>query len=283
MRVKYFCSWWGLDHLGIEKMLQQIKAARFDGVEIGIPNGQEQREQLRKLLDRFELDVIAHQYQAQGDFDDYRNSFRDSLLNAASFRPLFINSHSGRDFWTFNQNQEVCDIASEVETKTGIKILHETHRKHFLFSTLAAKQFFRERPELKITADFSHWTCVSETMLEDQEETIRMAIERAEHIHARVGFEEGPQVPDPRAPEWDGHLKAFVSWWQQIVDRFNSEGRDQLTITPEFGPAPYTWALPFSRKPVSDFFELNCWTKKYLQDQLTLTCPPSKLHPPVQL
>ena len=37
MEIKYFCSWWGLDHLGLEPMLEKIKSAGFDGVEIGVP------------------------------------------------------------------------------------------------------------------------------------------------------------------------------------------------------------------------------------------------------
>ncbi len=29
-----------------------------------------------------------------------------------------------------------------------------------------------------------------------------MVIESTVHVHARVGYEQGPQVPDPRLPEW---------------------------------------------------------------------------------
>jgi hypothetical protein len=47
-------------------------------------------------------------------------------------------------------------------------------------------------------------------MLDDQNETINLALSRTGHIHARIGHPEGPQVNDPRAPEWknivDTHL-----------------------------------------------------------------------------
>jgi sugar phosphate isomerase/epimerase len=268
MIIKYFCASWGLDHLGIVPMLEKIKAAGFDGVEMGIPAADHDQKLLRETLSNLHLELIAHQYQAVGGFEEYISSFRASLLTAARICPLFINSHSGRDYWTFEQNQRVCETGFEVEAQTGVRIFHETHRKHFLFSTLTAGQFFDRYPELKITADLSHWTCVSESMLADQPEILARAIGRAEHIHARVGHEQGPQIPDPRAPEWETHVKTFTSWWQRIADTFRKNGREYLTITPEFGPIPYTWMLPFSQQPVSDFFELNSVMKKMLQERL---------------
>lgn len=271
MEIKYFCSWWGIDHLGIEPMIKKIKDAGFNGIEIGIPYKSSAKSKLREILNKYNLEAIAHQYQANGNFDEYCLSFKESLVSAAEFHPLFINSHSGRDFWTLKENAKLIRIAMEVEKNTGTKIIHETHRKHLLFSTFTAKQYFDLIPELKINADFSHWTCVSESLLENQNEIIEEAIKRTEHIHARVGYEEGPQISDPRAPEWKLHLEVFTAWWQKIVDKFIDEGREYLTITPEFGPPPYTWTIPYSNKPVNDFFEINCWMKDYLKEKLVLS------------
>lgn len=268
MDIKYFCSWWGLDHLGLEPMLLKIKEAGFDGIEIGIPAKEEDKYLLKSLLQKYNLEVIAHQYQAKGNFEEYKTSLVTSLNNAVSFNPLFVNSHTGRDYWSIEQNSELVNIGDELEKEFKIPVIHETHRKHFLFSTLTANQYLNILPNLKITADFSHWTCVSETMLEDQEEILQLGIERAKHIHARVGFEEGPQISDPRAQEWKSHLEIFTNWWQRIVDRFKQEQKEYLTITPEFGPVPYTWTIPHTNKPVADFFEINCWMKEYLKKEL---------------
>jgi site-specific recombinase XerD len=38
---------------------------------------------------------------------------------------------------------------------------------------------------------------VAERMLHTETEIIRQCADRCIHIHARVGYEEGPQVPDP--------------------------------------------------------------------------------------
>lgn len=268
MEIKYFCSWWGLDHLGLESMLNKIKSAGFDGIEIGVPTDPKEQDNLRALLDEMELEIIAHQYQAKGNFTEYKKTFYAALENAAKFKPILINSHTGRDYWAIQQNSQLIKIGETIEEQYNVPIVHETHRKHFLFSTFNAKHYFDFHPELKINADFSHWTCVSESMLEDQNEILQEGISRAEHIHARVGFEEGPQIPDPRAPEWSNHLVSFTSWWQKIVNNFTAQKREYLTITPEFGPVPYTWTLPYTNEPLSDFFEINCWMKEYLKQEL---------------
>ena len=47
--------------------------------------------------------------------------------------------------------------------------------------------------------DFSHWVCVCERLIEDQIDIVRQCAERCLHVHARVGYEEGPRSPN-RAP-----------------------------------------------------------------------------------
>ncbi len=268
MKLLFFCSNWGLEHLGLETMLKKIRDAGFDGVEMGVPLHAKGQQQLNDLLHKYNLYLIAHQYQAAGDFEIYYQSFRRVLKTATGFAPLFVSSKTGRSYWSFEQNSRLIDLASEIESLSGIEIFHETHRKHFLCSAKSSMEYFSHFPGLCITADLSHWVCASESLLQDQPETIEKTIERTEHIHARIGYEEGPQVPDPRAPEWGMYLDTFVKWWQKIVDRHKAEERDYLTITPEAGPSPYTWNLPFTREPVSDFFEINRWMKDYLKKHL---------------
>jgi len=217
---------------------------------------------------KYNLKIIAHQFQAAGDFETYYQSYRKVLNISTGFAPLFVTSKTGRSCWSFEQNSRLIDLASEIESLSGIEIYHETHRKHFLSSAETSVKYLNHFPGLRITADLSHWVCASETLLEHQPEIVEKTIEHTEHIHARVGYEEGPQVPDPRAPEWGMHLDTFLQWWQKVVDRFKTEGRGYLTITPEAGPSPYTWNLPFTREPVSDFFEINCWMKDYLKKHL---------------
>lgn len=107
---------------------------------------------------------------------------------------------------------------------------------------------------------------VHESDLTDQAKTVDLALQRSRHIHARVGFEEGPQVNDPRVSEWADHVDRHVALWQRIVDHCRVAGVAALAITPEFGPAPYAPSLPYSRSPVVDVWEANV----YMRDMLRL-------------
>ena len=253
-------------------MLEKIKCSGYDGVEIGIPAEPSKRYELKSLVEHSDLEVIAHQYQASGlAFNDYLESFESWIDTAASFRPLLVNSHTGRDYWTVEQNLQLVDIGQRVEDRYGIPILHETHRGRFLYSAPAAREYFRRNTNLKITADLSHWVCAAESLLVGQEAALEEAIRRAGHIHARVGFAQGPQVPDPFSLHWKEELKAFSSWWLRIAERFRREGRRYLTITPEWGPPPYCWISPETGVPLSDFFDMNLRMKGYLEKRLDRT------------
>lgn len=265
MKIKYFCSWWGLDGLGVRPLLEKVKGAAYDGVEIGIPSDARRRRKLKALLNEYQLDVIAHQYQARGEaFEDYSRSFERWIDIAASFEPLLVNSHTGRDCWTREQNLRLVEISERIEQRYGIPVLHESHRRHFLYSAPAALEYFQQAPNLKITADLAHWVCVAESLLVGHETALEEAIRRAGHIHARVGFAEGPQVPDPFSPRWSRELEVFGGWWLRIAQRFQLEGHQYLTVTPEYGPPPYGWILLQSGAPLHDFFAMNLRMRDYL-------------------
>jgi hypothetical protein len=265
MRIKYFCSWWGLEGLGRRPMLERVKGAGYDGIEIGIPGDEVPRHELRCLLDEYGLDVIAHQYQAAGEtFDEYVRSFEQSIDIAASFEPLLVNSHTGRDYWTREQNLRLVEMAQDAGERHAIPVLHESHRRHFLYSAPAAMEYFRQAPNLMITADLAHWVCVAESLLVGHEATLEEAIRRSGHIHARVGYAEGPQVPDPFLPIWSRELTAFTEWWLRIAQRFRSEEKECLTVTLEYGPPPYGWVSLPSGAPLRDSFQVNLQMKGYL-------------------
>jgi len=104
---------------------------------------------------------------------------------------------------------------------------------------------------------------VHESLLADQQETLSQALNRVDHIHARIGHPEGPQVNDPRAPEWNDAVQAHFAWWDTVVTRKKNEGK-LMTFLTEFGPVDYMPALPFTRQPVADQWEIN----KHMLDTL---------------
>ncbi len=69
----------------------------------------------------------------------------------------------------------------------------------------------------------------------------------------------GPQVPDPRAPEWLGHVEAHERYWRTIWRAQKAAGVASPTLTPEHGPFPYQHVLPHTMVPTADIFDINTW------------------------
>jgi hypothetical protein len=114
-------------------------------------------------------------------------------------------------------------------------------------------------PDLKLCCDFSHWVCVSESLLEEHTDLIRRSAERCHHLHARVGHEQGPQVSDPSAAEYARHLAAHEAWWDMVWAAQRRRGDDLSTLVPEFGPPPYAPTLPGTEIPLRNVTEVCDW------------------------
>ena len=122
-------------------------------------------------------------------------------------------------------------------------------------------------PAMKMTADLSHWVNVSESFLEEYPQEMERVIAHSAHIHARVGFLEGLQIPDPRAPEWSVAVEHHLGWWDRIIEVQRLEGQSLITISPEFGPYPYMPILPFKKTPIANQWEINLFMKNTLKER----------------
>lgn len=268
MTVKFFCPYWGCEHLTYQQFLHKIKEAGYDGTEIILPYDQKSKQQIQEEANQLGLEIIGlWGGPIAGDFNTHLETYEAHLRNACSVIPKFVNVQTGKDHYTFDQNKRFIDLASQIGEEFGVKIVHETHRGMFSFAAHVTKDYLNKIPDLRLTADFSHWCCVAESMLEDQTESIDLAISRTDHIHARVGFEEGPQIPDPRTPEWQETLNIHLSWWDQIIETASKKGLKEFTISPEFGPFPYMTQMPFTAQPITSQWDVNLYMKDLLNER----------------
>lgn len=264
--LKLLATNWGFEG-SLDSYCAKVKTAGYDGIEIWWPMEKPDQDELFSVLKKYGLEVGFLCGAGQDKYQEHLAYFKQMTQGAATNtvqKPLYLNCHSGRDYFTFEENKAFIDHTTQLTQKTGVPIYHETHRSRILFAAPVARQYMQQIPELRLTFDVSHWCNVSESLLHDQPETLALAIERAGHIHARIGHPEGPQVNDPRAPEWDAAVKAHLGWWDQIVKR-KKEAGERLTILTEFGPADYMPSMPYTRQPLADQWGINVYMMELLR------------------
>jgi sugar phosphate isomerase/epimerase len=268
LQLKILATNWGFEGT-IKEYITKVKSEGYDGIEIWWPMEEKEVVELADLLHANNLEAGFLCGAQDVNYPEHFNFFKKMVTAAVTnklIKPLYINCHSGRDYFTAEQNSTFIDFTTQLAKSSGIKILHETHRSRILFAAPAARNYFEKHKDLRITFDVSHWCNVSESLLANQPDTVKTALERTDHIHARIGHPEGPQVNDPRAPEWKEALEAHLAWWDKVVE-FKKKSGDVLTILTEFGPADYMPTEPYSRKPLADQWAINVYMKDLLRSR----------------
>lgn len=263
MRLIMVRHMWGVDE-GWASFLPKAKAAGYGAIEINIllltPV---RRTELTTRLADLGLGLVAqiftNAFIPGGDVATHVESFRSQCDLALAMRPRLINCHSGRDAFTRDEALDFFRRVCDHERALPVPVAHELHRGRIFHAPWTTTPILEAFPTLNVTADFSHWVNVCERLIDDQLPAIRLVADRCLHIHARVGHAQGPQVNDPRAPEWAVELAAHERWWDLCWASQQRRGLTESTLTPEFGPPTYQPTAPYSRRPLADLAEICDW------------------------
>jgi len=269
MQLHYLCPHWGQQDTLPEVFLNNVIAAGYNGIEIDpgaldkeywIPLLKNIREQHPGFI------VVAQMVLEEGDgtFDAFYTHMLRRLELLAGFDPLFINCHTGRDYFSFRENCTLIQTAMDFSRQSNIPVYHETHRGRFSYALHRMPDYLEQFPELELVADYSHWCAVSESMLSCQAHTLEKLLPNIKHIHARVGYEHGPQLPDPFVPACRPYLEQFSSWWRGILDHHRKQAQ-HFTICTEAGPVPYMPVNPANGKPLADQWIINTKMLQHLK------------------
>jgi len=264
MKIKFYAPHWG-NTLPFNTFCQNVKAAGYEGVEMALPFEKEGKKEILDALQANELELIGQYWQSfERNLDEHAKNYAKYLRNLIEAEPVFINCQTGKDYFNFEQNSRLFELAAQMSAQSGIPIIHETHRGKSLYAANVTFDYLTRLPDLRITLDISHWCNVHESLLADQVEEVALAIAHTDHIHSRVGHPEGPQVNDPRAPEWAEVLEAHFGWWDKVVAKHEDEATN-LTVTTEFGPATYMPVVPFTQMPLANQWEINVYMMNLLK------------------
>ena len=272
MNTKFFCPRWGSENLSWKDFFTKAKNAGYDGIEFGVPRDLPTAtlDEIGNLAVKHDMLLIPQHYDTyEANYSKHYDLYCEWLEKIKPYKAIKIDSQTGKDFFNFDQNYSLIKAAEKFTQETGVAIYHETHRNKFSFASHITKEYLEKIPSLQITLDISHWVFVAESFLGDQPEAVNLAIKRTEHLHAMVGYTEGPQVPDPRINEWQQALQTHLTWWDKIAKRKKKEN-DVLTITPEFGPFPYMVPLPGSGEPITNQWDVNVYMMELLRKRYSL-------------
>ncbi|GAA4804649.1 hypothetical protein GCM10023231_37210 [Olivibacter ginsenosidimutans] len=274
MEIKFLCPRWGFESLAWEDFLAQVKDAGYAGIEWFPQGGKPEIEQVSDLLVRYQLEhaIVMEIARPFTGFDDYLFHLQqdlDILLGtlAAIKSPLFLSIQTGREFFSIPEIEACIQVCTDMQDKHNIAIYQETHRNKWSYAAHITGAVLRQHQALCLTLDISHWYCVSESYLLDQQETVQLAVKHARHIHARVGHTEGPQVIDPAFDEYREALDHHLQIWDMWIAHMTSLQKTFCTITPEFGPPPYLSVAGRALDPLQEQWRLNLWIKNLLQNR----------------
>ena len=265
MRLEIFRTLWGYRG-SWQQALDEALGAGFDGIEARIPETAAQRAINARLLREQNVPYIATLFTStpvlprQSDSPHvHLEDLRRKLDWAAELGPRLVNVLPGNDRWSLSEQVDFFARAVELADASGLKVCFEIHRGRSLYSPWVTLDVIRQVPELRFTSDISHWLVTCERLLDDPADDLSGFIERVDHIQARVGYDQGPQVPHPGAPEYAEVLAFHQRHWESIWSSQEKRGLQTTTLTPEFGPDGYLHHLPFTDVPVADLWQLNLW------------------------
>lgn len=254
-KVEVYKTLWGLSGT-MEDKLRWVRDQGYEGFEDWV----QPHFTLKPEIEKFGLKYMA---MVTGDEVE---AFKRGLGEAYDNGAVGATIHAGRPWMTYEQGLDHLGKLVEATKQVPFSVNFETHRGRLLYEPMSTTRYLKDLPDLYLCADLSHWTVVTESMLGGFSEQMNVVLGRTRHIHARIGFEEGPQVPDPRKKNWEGYTPKFEQWWDAIHENNKKSGR-VTTFDPEFGPPHYQWTNPQTGAPLADIEDVALWMTKRLRDR----------------
>jgi sugar phosphate isomerase/epimerase len=269
-----FFSLWGFQG-SLALALETAERGGFDGLELNIrhPCLLADADGPARLRDRgrpLVLEVVTgggYVPQLGCTPEQHLEELGELLHRCVGLQPHRVTVLTGSDAWPLERQRSFLAEALALAEATGLVVSFETHRSRCLGMPWTIAPLLDGLPGLRLTADLSHWCVVAERLMTPDLEPVQVMADRVDHIHARVGHAQGPQVSHPFAPEHAEALAAHLACWQLFTERAVKRGAPPPSFTPEFGPDGYMPTLPFTDQPVADLLTINTAMAQWLRRQ----------------
>ena len=252
----------------------------YDGFECALPKTQAERELFRMELNRVALPFIAEVVLGGGYVPNRRvtaqqqlDELQQQLAALKHFRPLKINCLGSCDAWPADEAVYFFQAAIQLAEDADLNLSFETHRGRSLYSPWQTQYYVEQIPKLRLTLDMSHWYVVCEGLQAPDFALIKSFAPRVDHIHARVGYDQGPQVPTPYANTYLPFFERHMECWQHIWRDQRERNMALSTISPEFGPDGYQYRDVTGKRSLVNLIDINNSMRQSLQHTFGLEKP----------
>jgi hypothetical protein len=151
--------------------------------------------------------------------------------------------HLGDGFESDREADRLVDSVTGATARTGYPLYVETHRATVTQDMRRTLDLVARHPELRLTADLSHWYTGLEMPYGDfagKVERLAPAFARVRYMHGRIGHSCAMQVGVIRDPG-AAHVQHFRALWRRTFEAFlDAAGpAERIVFAPELLPASF--------------------------------------------
>ena len=257
------CDFDGAAEWTMDEKFARVKAAGFDHVECWFDGSND--DAIAQALRRHDLRLVTG---------------HRPFSVADSHTTIELASRLGADF-VFAQPasastpiDEVVEIVREgrkIAADLGLSYCVEVHRGTFTETISQTLQLIERVPEVRFTADLSHFVVVGEFYGWEDEgavEKMRPILERTSHAHGRIS--NGEQVQVDVGDGTNDTAQFFVRLWTEMMKNWKQGAGpgDVFPFSSELGPPRYAITLPDGRE-FSDRWQQSLVMKKLAEQAWT--------------
>lgn len=246
-RLRVHHSLWSLGRLPmnasvewtVDEKFDRVRDAGFEAVECWLSDENEQEHV--DALGRCGLGlVLGHR---PFTLDDVKTTVDRAVRLDADF----VFAQPADAFTPLKDVARLCSEGCRIAAQAGKPFFVETHRNNFTENLPQTLQLIQEVPDIRFTADLSHFVVVGEFYGWEDERAVdhlMPVLERTSHMHGRVSNGESVQVhvggEDGDTPLFFVRLWATAMWhWLQ-----SAAPGDVFPFASELGPPRYAITLP---------------------------------------
>lgn len=229
----------------IPEKIARVRDAGFEHIECWI-NDDERGQNIVREVQKAGLHL------ALGHRPMNVDETRQVVELAAKWNAQWVLCQPASAYHSLEEVVEIVRQGARRAADSGLCYFVETHRNNWTETLRQTLELIEAVPDIKITADFSHFVVVGEFYGWEGEgalERMQPVIERVAHVHGRISNGEQVQI-DVGDGKSDPSARFFVRIWTQIFKTWRASAKpgDILPFSSELGPPRYAITLPDGRE-----------------------------------